>query len=699
MPKQLKWKKVMSGILALSLATGGGAVYLSAPVAVLAESALKTPFTDMSAGHWAEKHIAKLYLQGVIDGYRNTVDNTLTFQPEKSITQQEAVLMALKFSGLKDEAETRFSSSMVFFQDGFKVSDYFTPYIEYAFTEGLLDRTEEYDLASKDQQQAWGSKPASREWVTKLIVKAIGQNAVAQQLQNVPSHFGDASNISQRYLGYVNAAVQLKLVTGKTETTFAPGDPVNRASLATLFSRAQYSFPAQYAGQVNGVIAGMQDGMIKLYDKGTETSYYLDGNTLFYHYNSDKPITVSELVEYSDITVIARDGIAKYVEVLGDVQHTENISGTFLRNVPEDKSFYLWINNAPVKFAYDGSAPLVDTDGKVLNIADIKEGRALTLVRDTFRTEPQIIKLVADAQVPVTKVTGVFTDVKSNLIRINENNSYITKELVLGATVEIEGLASPAITDLVEGSDQVELSLNDKDQVTHVKVLNRDVKLLAGAEIWEVNEAKNLIAVTDSSGKSQLLSLTDRTKFEYFGSAVDRATALPLLKTNKNVVISYTHDSVVAIKFIINYTGTVTAVDTKNKVLTIKTAEGAIAAVPYVNTIVGDINKPMATHLDLRTGDVVTMMLKQDKVEATVIQVHRTNQLEVVSVDVSKKIIRAKNILNETFNIDVNSAELLKADGTKGLIGLYTAGTKIDVSYVGAAVAQVKIVAPTASNG
>ncbi|MHA7963444.1 S-layer homology domain-containing protein [Paenibacillus sp. CAU 1782] len=699
MPKQLKWKKMMSGILALSLATGGGAVYLSAPVAVFAESALKTPFTDMTAGHWAEKHIAKLYLQGVIDGYRNSVDNTLTFQPEKSITQQEAVLMALKFSGLKDEAEARFSSSMVFFQDGFEVSSFFMPYIEYAFTEGLLDRTEEYNLASADKEQTWGSKPASREWVTKLIVKAIGQNAIAQQLQTVPSHFADGSSISQRYLGYVNAAFQLKLITGKTETTFAPGDPVNRASLATLFSRAQYNFPVQYAGQENGVISDLQDGLIKLYDNGTETSYFVDGNTLFYHYNSDKPITVSELVEYSDITVIARDGVAKYVEVLGDVQHTENISGTFLRNVPEDQAFYLWIDKEPVKFAYDASTPLVDTDGKVLNIADIKEGRAITLVRDTFRTEPKIIKLVADAQVPVTKVTGVFTDVKSNLIRINENNNYVTKELVLGATVEINGLTAPSITDLIEGSDQVELSLNDQDKVTHVKVLNRDVKLLAGAEIWEVNEAKNLIAVTDSNGKSQLLTLTDKTKFDYMGTTLDRAAAIAMLQTNKNVVISYTHDSVVHIKFVLNYTGTLTTIDTKNKKLTLQTADGAIATLPYTSTVVSDVNKPLAAHGDLKTGDTLTVLLKQDKVEVTAIQVHRTNQYEVVSIDVAKRIIKAKNLLNETFDINVNNAELLKADGTKEVIGLFTAGTKIDVSYVGTNVSKVKIVASGASNG
>lgn len=699
MPKQKKWKKVMSGIVALSLATGGGAAVLSAPVAVFAEATQKTPFTDMVSGHWAEKHIAKLYLQGVIDGYKNAVDGTSTFQPEKSISQQEAVLMALKFSGLKDDAEIRFGSTSIYFQEGFAVSAYFTPYIEYAFSEGLLERDEEYGLAVEDKEQDWGSKPASREWVTKLIVKAIGQDAVAQQLKYTQSHFGDAGNISDRYLGYVNAAYQLKLITGKTETAFAPADPVNRASLATLFSRAQYTFPVEYDGQSKGVIADLQEGVIKLYDNGTESSIFLDGNTLFYHYNSDKPISASELVEYSDISVIASNGVAKYVEVMGDVQHTKSIEGTFLRYLEAEKAFYLWINNEPVKFAYDASVPLEDTEGKTLNLADIKEGRAISIVQDTFRAEPQIIKLVAEAQLPITTNKGLFNSFISNRVTITEDGSYVTRDVELGATVEIEGLASASTNDLIPDIDQVELSINEAGKVVKIKVVNRDVKVLAGAEIWEINEDKNLIAVTDSTGKSQLLTLTDKTKFEYMGTPMDRTAAIPLLRTNKNVMISYTHDSVVLIKFVLTQKGTITAIDTKNKTVSILTSEGAVATLPYVNTVVSDINKRAATHLDLRTGDVVSLLLRQDKIEVSVILVHRTNQYEVVSFDVAKKTIKFKNILNETFDYPIGNAELLRADGTKVLIGAFTSGTKVDVSFIGQDIAKVQIVAATASNG
>src|SRR5690606_32555738 len=138
MPIQRTWKTIVSSALAITLVTGSGAAILSEPVGIYAASlGGSTPFVDIKSGHWAEKHIAKLALQGIINGYENKAEGTFSFKPEQGIKQQEAVLMALRFAGLVDQADIQ---AMNAFPDSFTVGQFYKPYIELAFKEGLLDR-------------------------------------------------------------------------------------------------------------------------------------------------------------------------------------------------------------------------------------------------------------------------------------------------------------------------------------------------------------------------------------------------------------------------------------------------------------------------------------------------------------------------------------------------------------------------------
>src|SRR5690606_14330533 len=122
--------------------------------------------------------------------------------------QEEAVIMAIRFAGLENKLDM---NQLVIFQENFQVKEGYKPYIELAFEEGLLDRVEEYANAEADPDTNWGSKPATREWVTKLIINAIGAQKKAQELANSSSEFQAKSEIDQKYIGYVNAAVELGL--------------------------------------------------------------------------------------------------------------------------------------------------------------------------------------------------------------------------------------------------------------------------------------------------------------------------------------------------------------------------------------------------------------------------------------------------------------------------------------------------------
>ncbi len=696
MPMQRTWNKVITGALALTLISGGGVATLAAPTMIYAAGSLSTPFTDVELGHWAEKHIAKLALQGVINGYSNSVDSTFMFKPSQSVTQQEAVVMALGFAGLKENVD---KNAMIAFEDSFVVSSFYKPYIEYAFANGLLDRTEEYAIAAADSTTAWGSKPAAREWITKLIIKTIDEEDLAKELSNASSHFHDADKVDEKYKGYVNAATQLKLIVGYTPEIFGPEKPINRASLATIFSKAQANYPTSYPGQSKGIITNLTAQEMTVYSDDKETTYQLDDSTIYYGFNVDKPISKEQLLQYSDVTVIAKEGKAVYVEALGDVQHTKTIEGSVLRYSEAEKTLYLWIDNKPVEIAYTDALIIEDSEGKALTISDLKQDRQVSVIQDTFRNKPAAIKIVASAQPMYTTVSGKLFNVDSKAVTIDQNGTLVSKYMVNNATVEIAGISSALVSDLIAQQDQVELTLNAEDQVIKVKVLNRDVKTAAGVQVVSYSEDKKLITIVDAQGNNaKALYFTEKTKFDYMGTSLDMKSAMGLREQNVNVIISYTHDKVTSVKFVNSYTGSLSDLNTTSKTITLTLSGGESVTIPYNKAPVDMKGNTIATYNDLKQGDMITLGLNMKEIQAMNIKVHRDIQYEVVSVDLVNKKIRLKNPTTNAYDQALLDIELLNAAGEKQTLNQIKAGSKLNASFVGHQMVKLQTV-NTTSNG
>ena len=90
-----KWTRILSSFVIFSLLAS-----LSVWDHTASASTTATVFSDVPAGHWAEKHVAKLALQGIVKG------NNGLFKPNDNITQQEAVTLAIRFIGKENEVNT-----------------------------------------------------------------------------------------------------------------------------------------------------------------------------------------------------------------------------------------------------------------------------------------------------------------------------------------------------------------------------------------------------------------------------------------------------------------------------------------------------------------------------------------------------------------------------------------------------------------
>ncbi|UVI27805.1 S-layer homology domain-containing protein [Paenibacillus spongiae] len=765
MHMQNKWKRMLSSITILALLLTGA---VSWGQKAGAEEASASSFSDVAQTHWASKHIAKLALQGIVKGYNGQ------FKPNDNVTQQEAIVMAIRFIGKEDEVGK--ADSDYVYPATFKVGEYFKPYVEHAMRLKLIDQDEEFKLAEADPSTDWGTRKASREWVTKLIVRAIGEQKKAEEMAGTPSSFTDSKDIGSKYAGYVNAGVSLQLIKGVAGNKFDPKGFITRASIATIFSRAESIYPVAYAGQLNGVLTSKTESSIGLYSDKTDKTYTLTSDSLLYRYDSEKAVKLDDIALHTDILLIADSaGKVLYLEQMADTQKVEKLSGTVARVIPSSNVVWLAKDNDPnpIIINYDNGVVVKDSSGATIPVADLSVDSMVEITRDTYRDKPVIISITVQSA-PVNKNTqGVVTAVKASpasitvalsgtgptetysvtnpvdiiwqgtitqdlsqvqvgdTVSLEIKASVVTKITVQQTTaktirgqfysastdsktiqfvingkleakfvtdivnVQVEGLPNAGLADLLK-DDQLELTLNDKDQVTAVKVLNRKIEVSNGAIIVSYDaDLKALIVRDAGTNKLVPVYLTDRTKIENYGVAVKLEEVASLLTKNRKVSVGYAGDKAIFLEFVFKYSGTVTSLNASSGQLSLALTNGSTLTIPLAQYVAVEIlGKSNATLSDVKVGSVVSaVMLNNEQDRVNQIQVHTTTQHEIVSVDTSSKKVRLKNIADlSTVELSASTWELYNELGEKISIGNLSAGQIANLTYIGTKPASLKLI-------
>lgn len=286
-------------------------------------------FDDADDAKWAAEYIGKMKAKNILSGYPDD-----SFRPNQPVTRVEAIVTAVRLMGLEEDAKAKSLQTKLHFKDTKLLNEKYSwakGYVIVALENGLFD-------ASEDRIQP--DKPASRVWVSSLLVRSLGlQSEALRQMTTVPD-FKDASGIPAGAVGYVNVAVEEGLVSGYPDHTFKPNKNVTRAEMAAFLDRTDDGLQENSgAVKVRGTVTDIgfeTDNMTKDLEKDaslTLTVESFNGESLTYsiapallvQYHG-RFIRADQLLVNDVVTLVVQD--KKVIEAsLADKEESEATSG------------------------------------------------------------------------------------------------------------------------------------------------------------------------------------------------------------------------------------------------------------------------------------------------------------------------------------------------------------------------------------
>src|SRR5690606_16978268 len=107
------------------------------------------------------------------------------------------------------------------------------------------------------------------------------------------------------------------------------------------------------ADQHYGIITELTDNTITIYEDGIETKYNIDASTALYFTGNDQIIMKDQLILYGQVSLIAQNGTAKFIEMLGNEQYVEELTAPLGIVNETAKIIYVYIDNTPEAIPYN----------------------------------------------------------------------------------------------------------------------------------------------------------------------------------------------------------------------------------------------------------------------------------------------------------------------------------------------------------
>lgn len=436
---------------------------------------IKLEFKDLDKNYnWVMQNIARLASKRVFEGYDDG-----TFQPRREITRIEAIIAAVRLMGLREQAESQTEMSTKL---NFKDTDLIQR--KYPNAVGYVAVALEHDLFSENDDYVLPNKPATRQWATVLLIKALGMENEAKTMMNEQLAFRDAAAISAGSRGYIALAVKKNLVSGYNNQTFQPNKPVTRAELAALLDRTGNQMPDYNDNEIEGTVSSaVQNNILTLSEGGQTVSYTVDPNAFVFR-NGVKS-ALSDIQVGDKVKVRSYNNVIIYIEVTSKVQQTETFTSVVTSAVSTNGVIILNRNqtgqNQNAQYTFSSNA-MIYRSGTLVTASDLKVGdQVFVRTENNVITFLQVIQSVNDTINYTGKISGLNAD--SNLIVVTKDNQN-TAFVVNQNTVYLRKGVSVSLSDLKVGDEVLVQGVNQTASIIQVTLPIEDLPQIFSVDGW-----------------------------------------------------------------------------------------------------------------------------------------------------------------------------------------------------------------------
>ncbi len=287
-------KNVMKKIVAVVAAT--------TMCITFSQAAFAAKFPDVTEDNypWAIEAIESMADEGVIKGYEDG-----TFNPAKTVSKLESLVLISRILGVDDEANERVVEA-AWDVYGDAVAEYELPYgdneVAYLLSKGILseDELENY-IASANRDDG-----LKRYEVAILLTKALdAEKSIDAELVNNLSYV-DNSDIPANAKKYVAYVGDIDLMQGMDGNIFAPNETVTRAQAALVLLKLKNTTSYTYK---NGVVSSCStmSRLIKIKESSENVLSHYISTDVHLRYNG-VPITINDVETGYECVSTYKDG-------------------------------------------------------------------------------------------------------------------------------------------------------------------------------------------------------------------------------------------------------------------------------------------------------------------------------------------------------------------------------------------------------
>ncbi|MED0680759.1 S-layer homology domain-containing protein [Aneurinibacillus thermoaerophilus] len=604
-------------------------------VADAAPNAASGQFKDVSANHWASQYILKMGLRDVVAGY-----NDGTFRPDESVTQLQALAMVVRNMGLTEEAKKYESTAIPY-----SVPDWAKGSVALAISKGLIKPTE---------KNFYPDMPASRAWVAQLMVRMIDKESEVGKASS--TLFTDGSSIPDWAKGYVDVAVANDLISGYKEgagTAFKPNRAVTRAEMVTMLSKGERFLKIESANTRIGYLQSVSGNTLTLTDESGKEQYRYTITSDTQFYNGNVKTTSANLGTDSQLLVISENGQARYVEVINFKQKSKYDKAVLEKVFIEANTVVLRLADGKLQTYTIAKDAVIGAGMDRLKLSDFVNGDE---VEFRLNTDGQVSELFRTGLSKAQSLQGSVYDVdkQNKLLTIKASSGKLETYQYSDITyVEYKGKRFPSIEDLLPG-DEVKLELTNG--IVSKVVVEAEAGKTNGGDVGTVkaiSDKDRFVTLQGEDGKIQAYTVAQNAIITLNGAL---APTLADVKVGDKVEFKVQKDMItsLAVKNRTVYnnkdllSGSIFALDKKNRILSLKTTNGELKAYEVVSNAEILINGSSKKELDALDKDMnVSIQLNEDN---KIIYINADNRVraEVVRVNTDDKLLTVKLATGET---------------------------------------------------